>query len=78
MKKDHANLRYAILFILIVMIFLAFGCATMKQKYEDVSQKAKNSFAKEEQKPVVVEEPEDLGVVYKIKQFLPVKLAPSA
>jgi hypothetical protein len=78
MKRDQANLGYTILFILIVMIFLTFGCATMKQKYEDMTQKTKDVSAEEEQKPVVAEEPEDLGVVHKIKQFLPVKLAPSA
>jgi len=79
MKSEKATTRNTILFIAILMLFLIFGCATVKQGYEDATQKAKGVFAdEEEQKPVVAEEPEDLGVVYKIKQFLPVKLAPSA
>jgi hypothetical protein len=78
MKRDRAAIRYTILFISMLMIFLKFGCATVKQGYKDVSQKAKGVFAEEkEQKPVVTEASEDLGVVCKIKQYLPVKLAPS-
>jgi uncharacterized protein YcfJ len=71
-------MRYAVSFILIMILLLMFGCATVKQGYEDVTQKAKGAFSDEaDQKPEVAEAPEDTAVVYKIKQFLPVKLAPS-
>jgi len=78
MKRDKATVRYTILFILILMIFLQFGCTTVKQQFKDVSQKTKKAFAEEEeQKPPVPEASENQGFVVNINNFLPVKTTPS-
>jgi DNA repair exonuclease SbcCD ATPase subunit len=61
------------------MILFQFGCTTVQKQFEDDSHKASDTSAdKEEEKPVLYEESENLGFVVDIKNYLPVKSLPSA